>query len=566
MLHRTLKTEHRKPLQRSRHGAHALSAFAIVICTAAALLLSGCASSSHTPRAAARPAPAAQPGALSSCAIHAALTALAATAQTVRSVSLGASVRGTPLDAALISSQPDQLARAAAPVGRLRIMLVGTQHGMEPSGGDALVALAHDLAAGPLTSLLAACEFIIVPNSNPDGRDTNRRVNGNNANLSTDYLLLSQPESSALAAVLQRWQPHVVLDVHESAVLKKKTLGAQGFLIDFEAQFEGPNNPNVPAGFRTLVYATLLPEILTNAQQRGLPAQRYLGEITSTNQGITHGGLSLRNLRNYAGMHGTLGFLLESKLDPSTGSYATPRNIAERVRKQTIAITSLLTVCARHAAAITNATATARQPLKDITRGLSAKLVQMLPRTSNTLVYLAFTYVPADAATRSVPLRRIADGLVTNLVFPYYGAIRASEPVLPPRAFVITRHQDELARILTMHGIAFLRAYKPAQVPAVALQVTGREDLPLRLCGASARYLTTPVPVMLTVQEGDLVVPLFQAFPRLITLLLEPRSMASVFTTPQMQTCLATNTPACVYQVDDYLQIPSFTTHTETFP
>jgi len=551
----------------SRHrAAHALAVFAIGLCTAV-LLLSGCASPMRTQRAAARPAPAVQPGALSSTAIHAALVTLAATAQTVRIASVGASVRGTPLDAALISSQLDQLARAAAPAGRLRIMLVGTQHGMEPSGGDALVALAHELAGGPLTSLLATCEFIIVPNSNPDGRDTNRRVNGNNANLSTDYLLLSQPESSALAATLQRWQPHVVLDVHESAVLKKKTLGAQGFLIDFEAQFEGPNNPNVPAGIRTLVYTTLLPEILTNAQQHGLPAQRYLGEITSTNQVITHGGLSLRNLRNYAGMHGTLGFLLESKLDPSTGSYATPRNIAERVRKQTSAITSLLSVCARHAAAITNATVTARQPLKDITKGLPPKLVQMLPRTSNTLVYLAFTYAPAaDAATRSIPLRRIADGLVTNLVFPYYGAVRAREPVLPPRAFVITRHQDELARILTMHGIAFQRAYKPAQVPAVVLQVTGREELSLRLCGASTRYLTTPVPVMLAVQEGDLVVPLFQAFPRLITLLLEPRSMASVFTTPHLQTWLATNTPACVYQVDDYLQIPSFTTHTETFP
>ncbi|GEM_PF-516795 len=539
----------------------------MTLSTAAALLLSGCASPSRTQVSAARPARTVQPGALSSRAIHTALTTLAATVQTVRVVNLGTSVRGTPLDAVLISAQIDQLARAAAPAGYLRIMLVGTQHGMEPSGGDALVAIARDLAGGPLTNLLTICEFIIVPNSNPDGRDRNRRVNGNNVNLSTDYLLLSQPESFALAGALQRWQPHVVLDVHESAVLKKKSLGAQGFLIDFEAQFEGPNNPNVQPGIRTLVYDTLLPGILTNAQQRGLPAQRYLGEITSTNQIITHGGLSLRNLRNYAGLRGTLGFLLESKLDPSTGSYATPRNIAERVRKQSIAITSLLAVCARHAAAITNTTATARQPLKDIAKGLPPKLVQMLPRTSNTLVYLAFTYAPApDDDTRSVALRRITDGLVTNLVFPYYGAVRTREPILPPRAYVITRHHDALARILTSHGIAFQRAYKAALVPAVAQQVTGREALPLRLCGASARYLTTPVPVMLTVQAGDLVVPLFQAFPRQITLLLEPRSMASVFTTSQMQTCLATNTPACVYQVADYLQIPSFATHAETLP
>jgi hypothetical protein len=531
------------------------------------LLLQGCAVSQREQPRSAPAAPTVQPGAQSSCAIHAALTALATAAPTVRVVSLGTSVRGQPLDAALVSSHIEQLARAAAPAGHLRIMLVGTQHGMEPSGGDALLAIARDLAGGPLSGLLATCDFIIVPNSNPDGRDTNRRVNANQVNLSTDYLLLSQPESMALAGALQRWQPHVVLDVHESAVLKKKTLGAQGFLIDFEAQFEGPDHPNVQPAIRTLVYDTLLPAILDTTRQHGLPAQRYLGEITSTTQLVTHGGLSLRNLRNYAGMRGTLGFLLESRLDPSTGRYPTPRNIAARVRKQTIAITSLLAVCARHAAAITNTTAAARQPWKDITKGLSPQLVQRLPQPSNMLVYLAFTFAPASKdATLRVPLRRIADGIVTNLVFPYYGAVRAREPILPPRAYVITRHQDELAHILALHGIAFLRAYTSVQVPAVALQVTGREALPLRLCGAAARYLTTPAPVMLTVHAGDLVVPLFQAFPRQITLLLEPRSMASVFTTPRMQTCLATNAPACVYHVAEYLQIPSYATHAETRP
>jgi hypothetical protein len=508
-----------------------------------------------------------QPGALSSAAMQTALDALAAATPTATNIVVGASARGTPIIATLISRTPADLARAVPPAVPLRIMLVGTQHGMEPAGGDALVKLARELACGPRTTLLATCEFIIVPNSNPDGRDTNRRVNGSNVNLSTDYLLLSQPESMALAGALQRWRPHVLLDVHESAVLKKQTLGAQGFLIDFDAQFEGPNNPNVHEALRTLTFRTLLPEIIAATRSNGVPAQRYLGEIVNTNQILTHGGLSLRNVRNYAGMHGTLGLLLENKLDPSTGTYATPRNIAERVRKQRVSIAALLDVCARHAAAITNATARARQPLRDITRTLPLDLVQMLPRASNTLVYLAYRYVPAaPGATRNVPLRRIADGGVTNMLFTYYGAVQASEPIVPPRAYVITRRHETVARVLALHGITFLRAYRPVSVPAEAQYVTGLEALALRMSGASARYRAMPTAATLAVQPGDLVVPLFQENPALITLLLEPSSMAALFTTPAFHATLTTNAPAYVYHVDDYLQIPSFTTRSETLP
>ena len=36
-----------------------------------------------------------------------------------------------------------------------------------------------------------------------------------------------------------------------------------------------------------------------------IPCRHYLGEITDIHQPVTHGGLSLRNLRNYAAFLGT---------------------------------------------------------------------------------------------------------------------------------------------------------------------------------------------------------------------------------------------------------------------
>ena len=53
---------------------------------------------------------------------------------------------------------------------------------------------------------------------------------------------------------------------------------------------------------------------------RGLDAREYVGEITDIEQPITHGGLSLKNLRNRAAMEGAFSLLLENRLDPSIGS------------------------------------------------------------------------------------------------------------------------------------------------------------------------------------------------------------------------------------------------------
>jgi hypothetical protein len=228
---------------------------------------------------------------------------------------IGPSALGLPISALLISTESEFLetGRSSAP-GKLNALLVGSQHGTEPSGAEALLLLTRDILAGNLQSYLADFNFIVVPDGNPDGRSLKRRVNGNGVNISTNYVTLSEPESRGIIEALHRCKPDVVLDVHESAVLKKKSLGKQGYLIDFEAQFEAANNPNVSGLIRSYSYERLLPEIIALVKKRGLPAQRYIGEITDIDQTITHGGLSLRNLRNMAGLLGAFSFLLENRL------------------------------------------------------------------------------------------------------------------------------------------------------------------------------------------------------------------------------------------------------------
>ena len=94
-------------------------------------------------------------------------------------------------------------------------------------------------------------------------------------------MLLDQPESRALDAAVRHYAPAVVLDAHESAVLKRKTLGQEGYLTAFEAQFDVASTPAIPAALRDFATDILLPQLIAGVQARGLHAQRYIGEIRS---------------------------------------------------------------------------------------------------------------------------------------------------------------------------------------------------------------------------------------------------------------------------------------------
>jgi len=392
--------------------------------------------------------------------------------------------------------------------GRLKIMLVGSQHGTEPSGAEAIVLLGRDLLAGRFPRYLEAFDFILIPNSNPDGRDHHRRVNANNVNLSTDYGLLSQPESKAVNETLLRWRPHVLLDLHESAVYKRKSLGRQGFMTDFEAQFEIANNPNVDSAIQGYSREKILPDLVSKVQASGIPARHYIGEITDIDQPITHGGLSVRNLRNKAGLMGTFSFLVENRLDPPQGVYEKPRNIDRRVAKQYICLREFLETCYAH-----------RLNIVELARAARGKWRSAPP---NDPVYLEPAYVASPSEPEvTLGLRRVESGERVSVRFAYRGAIDRGAAVVPPAAYLIIDHQEEIGELLRRHGIDFERAGRagawPRRLDCVAPSLRG----PARSARVEHRL-----------RAIDLLVSLRQPLGRLIPLLLEPDSVGGPLRSP----------------------------------
>ena len=455
--------------------------------------------------------------------ISAHLDALVAASPLARKEILGASVEQRPLEALVLASQTHRAHATPRPV----LMLIGSQHGAaEPAGGEAMLSLAHALIAGDLRAVLDDLDVVLLPDANPDGRDHGRRSNARHVNLNTDFVLLSQPESQALVVALDRFRPLAVLDVHESAVLKRKTLAREGYLTDFDAQFEAANNPAMPHALREYGLETLLPALIAAVSAGGLPAQRYMGEITSLDQPITNGGPTLRNFRNLAGLHGAASFLVETKLDSRADAFASYRNIEVRVARSL--------ACQRAFVELMQAR---REPL--LAQVVAARVAAQKEALTLHAAYVA----DPDHPRVEVVLRRLATRAQERLSFADHRRLVGSDSIAMPATYVVPQPSDQLRALLEHHGIHYERQSLALELPVMADSfsapqgATGRVELQ----SSSARFLTT--------EAGALIVDLVQPRGRLVPLLLDPRSISSVFRLPEFAAQLIPGREFGVYRV-----------------
>lgn len=415
--------------------------------------------------------------------ISADLAQLATASALARVEELGRSTQGRPLQA-LVLADPDP---AKDP---LRVLMIGSQHGAsEPAGAEAMLELARELLWGESRELLETLQVVLIPNANPDGRDLGRRSNARGVNINTDFVRAREAETRALLHALARYEPQVVLDSHESAVLKRKSLGREGWLTDFEIQYEIANHPAVPAPVRTLSANELLPALLQAAIAGGRDANRYIGEITRLGQPITNGGLSLRNLRNTAGVQNRISLLLETRLDSGERPYPTHRNIAGRVARQRHALESFLAVVHSWRTQIEAVTA--------------------LPVSGPFA--LAADYGPdRDHPWVDIDLRRRDSGDLVVHRFPDHRRVTARHLIEPPQGYLIVAGQRLLRPVLDAQAIAYTRLDEPRMLWALGTAANSR-----------AEAVRAP--------PGSLLVDLDQRRGRQAALLLEPRSSSSLF-------------------------------------
>jgi protein MpaA len=129
-------------------------------------------------------------------------------------LTLGWSVEGRPLAALRMGRGPRVL------------LLMASIHGSEPAGTPLLEALRRHLEEQP--SLLDGLTLYLLPVANPDGLVRRQRFNRRGVDLNRNFpagnridrsrfgmLALSEPESAALAGLIGRVEPVLIVSIHQ---------------------------------------------------------------------------------------------------------------------------------------------------------------------------------------------------------------------------------------------------------------------------------------------------------------------------------------------------------------
>jgi hypothetical protein len=233
--------------------------------------------------------------------------------------------------------------------GRPVALLVGQQHGNEPAGGEALLALAMQLAnpAHPLSSVLDRLDVVMLPRANPDGSALGRRVNAAGLDINRDHLLLRTREAQAAAGLVAQFRPALFVDVHEHIALGRY-MPKFGGIKGHDLLIQYATTPNLPPALTELAEQGFRQPLLSALDAAGISHEWYYTNPRDPQDLLlTMGGVQPGLARNAGGLKNMVSVLLESR-----GFDLGRLHAQRRVHSQVVALDSLLRSAAAQADAL----------------------------------------------------------------------------------------------------------------------------------------------------------------------------------------------------------------------
>ena len=247
------------------------------------------------------------------------------------------SQQGREIPVAVLSRSQVEVGSGARPV----LLIIGQQHGNEPAGGEAALALVQMLGGGPLAGLLDAVDVVIAPRANPDGAAAFVRALADGIDANRDHTLLRTPEARVLAGLFARFKPNVVLDCHEFTV-GGRWLTKVGGLTRVDAMLQHATVPNLAPSLRTAAIERVLPAMRTALDAQGLSHDWYFTtDGARADAPVAMGGIGPDTGRNIAGLRNALSFLIETR-----GVGLGKANYARRVHTHVVAAEAILRLLA----------------------------------------------------------------------------------------------------------------------------------------------------------------------------------------------------------------------------
>ena len=157
------------------------------------------------------------------------LRGLDAASPNVHLTTFGTSVEGRELPLAVVGA-PAATPEAVHATGKLRVYIQANIHGGEVEGKESAQVLLRELAAGAHPEWLEQVALLVAPIYNADGNERialdnrgpqygplggqGQRANAQGLDLNRDHMKLDSPEARAVVGLMNRYDPHVSIDLH----------------------------------------------------------------------------------------------------------------------------------------------------------------------------------------------------------------------------------------------------------------------------------------------------------------------------------------------------------------
>ena len=431
---------------------------------------------------------------------------------------IGSSQQGQPLEALVLTRGTGTDPASLLATGRPTVLLIGQQHGDEPAGSEALLVIARELAQGLLQPLLERINVVIVPRLNPDGATRGEALAAGGQDIARDHLLLSTPETQALARLSRDYQPTVVVDAGEYRVsdIYQQKFGA---VQKFDALLQYATTANLPEFLTKADEEWYRRPLLAALKGQGLSTDwNHSTSADTADRTVSMGAPEPVTSRNVEGLKNAVSMTIDSR-----GAGLGKLHLQRRVHTHVTAITSVLGSTAQRARELSQL----RPYLDKEVAGLACK-GQAAVEVANT---------PAQYDLQMLDPVTGADKAMT-VDWESALALRTLKSRVRPCGYWLSGSSKTAVERLRLHGVKVLEVLEPSAMLGDIYRESQRlrsaqQDAP----GATAnsrpavRVEISLVRGVIDAPVGSYYVPLNQPLANLAIAALEPDTQSSYFAT-----------------------------------
>lgn len=453
------------------------------------------------------------------------LERLAGATDAVRIETFGRSAEGRPLTVVVASADGAFTPELAHARGRSVLWVQAGIHPGEIEGKDAGLALLRDLTvAAKHGGLLDETVLVFIPVFNVDGHERSgpyNRINQNgpdamgwrataqNLNLNRDHIKADAPEMRAWLSLWNRWQPHLMVDVH--------TTNGADYEYDLTWYLEewGNQAPTVREWQRVALIGRVFPA--TDRHGHLLGPYINLVDHRDPRKGLVNFGSGPRFSTGYAALRNRPGVLVETHM---------LKPYRQRVAATYALLLELLRELDRDGAALRKAVAAADA-------ATVARAADAAPRLA---VAFRPTATPEDFVLRGVAFTQERSTISGDTwiqydstrprryTVPFRRAMEVAAEATLPAAYVLRPSASEAIARVEAHGLAHFRLGAAADVKATGWRVGNPRWAPAPFEGRHVlvSFDAVDLPRALRLPAGSVVVPLDQSAANVAAHLFEP--------------------------------------------